>query len=62
MLFFLSQGKGTLVTYWLRGNIADHSSKALTKTRSWNTSDYSSSGVEVELDRANDYNNADGRE
>lgn len=46
------KGKGALVTYWLHGKVStDHSSKALTKTRSGSAS---SSGVVVELDRAND--------
>lgn len=58
---FPLQGKGTLVTYWLQGKIAtDHSSKALTKTRSGSSSvDYSSSGVVVELDGANHDKSAD---
>ena len=49
------------MTYWLHGKIStEHASKALTKTRSGSTSvDYSSSGVVVELDRANDDKNAD---
>ena len=54
---FSLQGKGALVTYWLHGKIsADHLSRALTKPRLGSAS---SSGVVVELDRANDDNNAD---
>ncbi|KAL9957062.1 hypothetical protein ACROYT_G038652 [Oculina patagonica] len=55
------KGKGTLVTYWLHGRVSDdHSSKAITKTRSGTTctSEYSSSGIEVELDRTTDFNSA----
>lgn len=56
-IIFPVQGKGTLVTYWLHGKIStDQSLKALTKTESGSTS---SSGVMVELDRANDDNNTE---
>jgi len=50
------KGKGTLVTYWLHGKLASNQDEniKIQKTRS-DTSEFSSSGIEVVLERTNHF-------
>ena len=59
IVFYLSnvfslQGKGALVTYWLHGKLSSSQATNIRKTCS-GASEFSSSGIEVELERTADF-------